>query len=118
MTDTCKDCRFVAVTIDNPNHPYFEKTHYWCRRYPPSIQSKNKGVYFTPVDPESWCGEFQSIVPKLTEGSIAKLIETGNQLLDTIDVYDTERKLLFSHHPHVHAFSNTIDQITKETSDD
>lgn len=59
MQPTCENCRFVAKVIENPGHIYREETRYWCRRYPPSIQSKNRGIYFTPVDPESWCGEHE-----------------------------------------------------------
>lgn len=45
------------------------------------------------------------------DGDFAALILAGNKLLDTIDAYDTERKLLFSHHPDVHAFSNLLDKM-------
>ena len=45
------------------------------------------------------------------DGDFAALILAGNKLLDTIDAYDTERKLLFSHHPDVHAFSSLLDKM-------
>ena len=64
MSETCADCRFMGTHI-KPAAAFGvpETTTYWCRRYPPSIQSTNKGVYFTPVDPESWCGEHQTTTP-------------------------------------------------------
>lgn len=45
------------------------------------------------------------------DGDFAALILAGNKLLDTIDAYDTERELLFSNHPDVHAFSTLLDKM-------
>ena len=50
------------------------------------------------------------------DGDFAALILAGNKLLDTIDAFDSEKKLLFSHHPDVHAFSTLLDKADMQAA--